>query len=167
MLSCKQKITEINCQFSQDKIFHKMNFSWSSVKIRQFLWAGSELENQSGEATALIWKDYSGIVSLTWDLQSGSFHYLMNWWLFWGRWCNVLTYQCLSPVWGSLWGRGQASIEPLSDPTTALGSQSDKHDTQTMMTGTICSSGLILVVFVCILWSFFANMLNVAPLCTP
>ena len=46
-------------------------------------------------------------------------------------WGNVLTYQCLSPVvyQGSLWGR-PASIESLSDPTTALGSQSDTYDTQ-------------------------------------
>ena len=43
-------------------------------------------------------------------------------------WRKVLTYQCLSPERGSLWGRS-GSIEALSDPTTALGSQSDTHDT--------------------------------------
>ena len=147
---------------------------WSSCHgetLQSFLWGVCDSENQtrrSSDATH-IWKDWSG-----WLVEISDLIYLsdlMNWSLFWGRWCNVLTYQCLSPVWGSLWGR-RASIESLSDPTTALGSPSDTHDTHdgrhnlfsindvAVLVLMYCTNGFL---FVCIFWFFVANMLNVTP----
>ena len=173
-------LTESNCQFSQHKMSREIYLvwwqlsSWSTallgvlVKVihcSQFLWSECDSENQKWGGDTymerLVWHRQPDLRSLIWSDLS-----LMNWSLFWGRWCNVPTYQCLSPVWGSLWGR-RASIEPLSDPTTALGSPSDTHDTHDGSRNlfSIYDVAVLVVVyytFGCFCF-FVANMLNVAP----